>query len=276
MAPFWKKPLPGDPPVVRMGLHKRSSGPVAWAAAGMTRKSWRRVRQPGFLGTPHEIPRCSQAFLTVGQSVHRIDDNGLDALVGSALQDGIHSPRSRDCGSRRRSCRPPKVFLSAHVGNQSERAKQKRRPSDENRRLSHSWLPSDSNGTPLPCPRAPTSWKLYQIPIVSSRKTLWDRHGQWHPQARVSIRQEHTRWRRGADSNRRVKVLQTSPLTTWVPRHVTHDRRSGRSGQPELAAGPQIRRGCGQRNRNPLHRSMERETGFEPATPTLARLCSTS
>ena len=25
-------------------------------------------------------------------------------------------------------------------------------------------------------------------------------------------------WRRGADSNRRIKVLQTSPLTTWVPR----------------------------------------------------------
>jgi len=25
-----------------------------------------------------------------------------------------------------------------------------------------------------------------------------------------------------------------------------------------------------------LHRSMERETGFEPATPTLARLCSTN
>ena len=45
---------------------------------------------------------------------------------------------------------------------------------------------------------------------------------------------------------------------------------------PELAAEPKIRRGCGQSNRNPLHRSMERETGFEPATPTLARLCSTN
>ena len=27
-------------------------------------------------------------------------------------------------------------------------------------------------------------------------------------------------WRRGPDSNRRIKVLQTSPLTTWVPRLV--------------------------------------------------------
>ncbi len=26
-------------------------------------------------------------------------------------------------------------------------------------------------------------------------------------------------WRRGSDSNRRIEVLQTSPLATWVPRH---------------------------------------------------------
>jgi hypothetical protein len=25
--------------------------------------------------------------------------------------------------------------------------------------------------------------------------------------------------RRGSDSNRRIEVLQTSPLATWVPRH---------------------------------------------------------
>ena len=28
-------------------------------------------------------------------------------------------------------------------------------------------------------------------------------------------------WRRGTDSNRRIKVLQTSPLATWVPRHLS-------------------------------------------------------
>ena len=27
-------------------------------------------------------------------------------------------------------------------------------------------------------------------------------------------------WRRGADSNRRIEVLQTSPLASWVPRPV--------------------------------------------------------
>src|SRR5215510_13623108 len=50
-------------------------------------------------------------------------------------------------------------------------------------------------------------------------------------------------WRRRADSNRGVEVLQTSALATW------------------------LRRPDGE---------MERETGFEPATPTLARSCSTT
>ncbi len=30
-------------------------------------------------------------------------------------------------------------------------------------------------------------------------------------------------WRRGSDSNRRIEVLQTSPLATWVPRLYHHD-----------------------------------------------------
>src|SRR4030042_3193898 len=30
-------------------------------------------------------------------------------------------------------------------------------------------------------------------------------------------------WRRGSDSNRRIKVLQTSPLAAWVPRQVRHE-----------------------------------------------------
>src|SRR5437016_7574301 len=48
------------------------------------------------------------------------------------------------------------------------------------------------------------------------------------------------KWRRRPDSNRRITDLQSAPLTTWVRR-----RREGEM--------------------------LERETGFEPATPTLAR-----
>ena len=51
-----------------------------------------------------------------------------------------------------------------------------------------------------------------------------------------------SRWRRRAESNRRIKVLQTSPLATWVRRR----------------------------------KKMERETGLEPATSTLARWRSTT
>ena len=65
-------------------------------------------------------------------------------------------------------------------------------------------------------------------------------------------------WRRGADSNRRIKVLQTSPLTTWVPR-LGFDP----SGQRHSAASP-------------TRKILERETGFEPATSTLARSHSTA
>src|SRR5213078_4484421 len=58
---------------------------------------------------------------------------------------------------------------------------------------------------------------------------------------------ERKKWRRRPDSNRRIADLQSAPLTTWVRR-----RARGRS------------------------ETLERETGFEPATPTLARSCSTT
>src|SRR3990172_11507323 len=39
-------------------------------------------------------------------------------------------------------------------------------------------------------------------------------------------------WRRGADSNRRIEVLQTSPLASWVP------RPAGIIGQPGRPVNP--------------------------------------
>ena len=59
----------------------------------------------------------------------------------------------------------------------------------------------------------------------------------------------HHLLRRGPDSNRRIKVLQTSPLPLGY-----------RAPQP-----------TGEWNQN-----LERETGFEPATSTLARSHSTT
>ena len=50
------------------------------------------------------------------------------------------------------------------------------------------------------------------------------------------------RWRRGADSNRRIEVLQTSPLASWVPRRRSNHKRSGWGGQPEVAGRPLDRR----------------------------------
>ena len=45
----------------------------------------------------------------------------------------------------------------------------------------------------------------------------------------------HAEWRRRADSNRRIKVLQTSPLTTWVRRQRSEFYRSRRP--PRLSGG---------------------------------------
>src|SRR3989442_11666014 len=56
-------------------------------------------------------------------------------------------------------------------------------------------------------------------------------------------------WRRRADANRCIEVLQTSALATWLRRRET---------------------------RSQVEEWVERETGFESATPTLARSCSTT
>jgi hypothetical protein len=62
-------------------------------------------------------------------------------------------------------------------------------------------------------------------------------------------------WRRGAESNRRIEVLQTSalPLGYRAP------------GGPDAKPPRRARAGI-----------LERETGFEPATSTLARSHSTT
>ena len=69
-------------------------------------------------------------------------------------------------------------------------------------------------------------------------------------------------WRRGPDSNRRIKVLQTSPLPLGYRASLVAPHHPLQQGRP--AASP-IREG-----------NMERETGFEPATSTLARSHSTA
>ena len=61
-------------------------------------------------------------------------------------------------------------------------------------------------------------------------------------------------WRRRPDSNRRMRVLQTLALPLGYV----------------AVIGPELLEG------SPGVQRMERETGFEPATPTLARLCSTT
>ena len=66
-------------------------------------------------------------------------------------------------------------------------------------------------------------------------------------------------WRRGPDSNRRIEVLQTSALPLGY---------RATSGGPWPMAQPPPRRGS--------RETLERETGFEPATSTLARSHSTT
>src|SRR5712692_11975424 len=63
-------------------------------------------------------------------------------------------------------------------------------------------------------------------------------------------------WRRGSESNRRIKVLQTSPLPLGYRALLPH-------GKSLAAAGL-------------LRGNLERETGVEPATSTLARSRSTT
>ncbi len=61
-------------------------------------------------------------------------------------------------------------------------------------------------------------------------------------------------WRQGRDSNPCMEVLQTSALPLGYPAEVSSQKK-----KKGLAA-----------------RKLERETGFEPATSTLARLRSTN
>jgi hypothetical protein len=85
---------------------------------------------------------------------------------------------------------------------------------------------------------------------------------------RTQIRSDRSRkgdWRRRPDSNRWIRVLQTLAL----PLGYVAETGRGRSPRPQVLA---------ESGRRPRSRrdNLERETGFEPATPTLARLCSTT
>ena len=74
-------------------------------------------------------------------------------------------------------------------------------------------------------------------------------------------------WRRGSGSNRRIKVLQTSPLPLGY---------RALAGLPQ-PVGESLQTTPGQPGRRPPRRSgMERETRFELATLALARRCSTT
>ena len=93
------------------------------------------------------------------------------------------------------------------------------------------------------------------------------------------------KWRRRADSNRCIKVLQTSPLATWVRRHAHQQQnlefRIGRASRESRIFEnvlDQSRLGASFLNSTALLQApipwtsgiLERETGFEPATSTLA------
>ena len=73
--------------------------------------------------------------------------------------------------------------------------------------------------------------------------------------------ENHRGWRRGSESNRRIKVLQTSPLPLGYRAPAQSSARTNPSAEHEQAG---------------IKRNLERETGFEPATSTLARSHSTT
>jgi hypothetical protein len=92
--------------------------------------------------------------------------------------------------------------------------------------------------------------------------------------------------RRRPDSNRRIKVLQTSPLPLGYVA-IPHGHPDPSEKRPRHLVGWGRRGICNMRNRKmsarcdyraPTSRcpGTERETGFEPATSTLARLRSTN
>jgi hypothetical protein len=93
-------------------------------------------------------------------------------------------------------------------------------------------------------------------------------------------------WRRRADSNRRIRVLQTLALPLghvaegevlrWAPGYESGSRLDAPRGGGRRGAAAGERR-VGRRGPDRVQRGdLERETGLEPATPTLARLCSTT
>src|SRR5271165_3277362 len=94
-------------------------------------------------------------------------------------------------------------------------------------------------------------------PSKSSRRAGWNRR-------KLHSLKETTRkdWRRGSESNRRIKVLQTSPLPLGY-----------RAPAPTLAFRPEK---VHWRRQDGKQRNLERETGVEPATSTLARSRSTT
>jgi hypothetical protein len=80
----------------------------------------------------------------------------------------------------------------------------------------------------------------------------------WPNRAKLKV------WRRGSESNRRIKVLQTSPLPLGYR-------------APALANSvPKPSRCIIGARASWKQRNLERETGFEPATSTLARSHSTT
>ena len=88
--------------------------------------------------------------------------------------------------------------------------------------------------------------------------------------------------RRRADSNRRIEVLQTSALATWLrrrPRILDPRIRVPRTPDPRTLdpriLDPRILDPGNSIGERPCNR-LERDTGFEPATSTLARLHSTT
>ena len=72
-------------------------------------------------------------------------------------------------------------------------------------------------------------------------------------------------WRRRSESNRRIKVLQTSALPLGYAACIWEEekRLQYNTGNDPWRAVARIQK-------------LERETGFEPATSTLARLHSTT
>jgi hypothetical protein len=88
------------------------------------------------------------------------------------------------------------------------------------------------------------------------------------PRGRSSgIRLAGEDWRRRPESNRRMRVLQTLALPLGYV--AAEAQKAATSAASQLQRRP-IRVG---RSSSDV---LERETGFEPATPTLARLCSTT